>query len=114
MLRNPGPAELLDYDSSRLRGLVTEDGTATSHVSIIARALGIPVVGKVDGVMHNVDTGDRIIVDGDNAQVFVRPSEDIEAHMTETLRAREQRRSLYASMRVSKPLRVTAWMFLLT
>ena len=97
--RNPGPAELLDYDSSRLRGLVTEDGTATSHVSIIARALGIPVVGKVDGVMRNVDTGDRIIVDGDNAQVFVRPSEDIEAHMTETLRAREQRRSLYASMR---------------
>ncbi len=97
--RNPGPAELLDYDASRLRGLVTEDGTATSHVSIIARALGIPVVGNVDGAMRNVDTGDRIIVDGDNAQVFVRPSEDIEAHMTETLRAREQRRSLYASMR---------------
>lgn len=97
--RNPGPAELLDYDTSRLRGLVTEEGTATSHVSIIARALGIPVVGKVEGVMQNVDPGDRIIVDGDNAQVFVRPSDDIEGHMTETLRAREQRRSLYASMR---------------
>ena len=97
--RNPGPAELLDYDTSRLRGLVTEEGTATSHVSIIARALGIPVVGKVEGVMRNVDPGDRIIVDGDNAQVFVRPSDDIEAHMTETLRAREQRQSLYASMR---------------
>ena len=80
-------------------GASLRDGTATSHVSIIARALGIPVVGKVDGVMRNVDTGDRIIVDGDNAQVFVRPSEDIEAHMTETLRAREQRRSRYASMR---------------
>ena len=97
--RNPGPAELLDYDSSRLRGLVMEEGTATSHVSIVARALGIPVVGKVEGVMRNVDPGDRIIVDGDNAQVFVRPSDDIEAHMTETLRAREQRQSLYASMR---------------
>ena len=112
--RNPGPAELLDYDSSRLRGLVTEDGTATSHVSIIARALGIPVVGKVDGLMHNVDTGDRIIVDGDNAQVFVRPSEDIEAHMTETLRAREQRRSRYASMRGLKTVTRDPWMFLST
>ena len=97
--RNPGPAELLDYDTSKLRALVTEQGAATSHVSIIARALGIPVVSKLDGLMRSVDPGDRIIVDGDNGQVFVRPTDEIEAMMTETLRAREQRRSLWASMR---------------
>ena len=97
--RNPGPAELLDYDTSRVRALVTEHGTATSHVSIIARALGIPVVSKVDGLMKSVDPGDPVIVDGDNGLIFVRPSDEVQAMMTDTLVAREQRRSLYASMR---------------
>lgn len=97
--RNLGPAELLDYDTAKIRALVTEQGAATSHVSIIARALGIPVVSKIDGLMKNVDPGDPVIVDGDNGQIFIRPSEDIQAMVTDTLRAREQRRSLYASMR---------------
>jgi phosphotransferase system enzyme I (PtsP) len=99
LARNLGPAELLDYDTSKIRALVTEQGAATSHVSIIARALGIPVVSKIEGLMKNVDPGDPVIVDGDNGQIFVRPSEDIQSMVTDTLRAREQRRSLYASMR---------------
>ncbi len=40
--RSMGPAALLDYDRKRLRGLVLEEGGPTSHVSIVARALGIP------------------------------------------------------------------------
>ena len=39
--RTMGPAALLDYDRANLRGLVLEDGGPTSHVAIIARALGI-------------------------------------------------------------------------
>jgi phosphotransferase system enzyme I (PtsP) len=39
--RTMGPAELLDYDRQRLRGLVLEEGGAASHVAIVARALGI-------------------------------------------------------------------------
>ena len=39
--RTMGPAELLDYDRQRLRGLVLEEGGSTSHVAIVARALGI-------------------------------------------------------------------------
>ncbi len=45
--RAMGPAALLDYDRKRLRGLVLEEGTANSHVSIVARALGIPAVGEI-------------------------------------------------------------------
>ena len=97
--RNLGPAELLDYDTTRVRALVTEEGGATSHVSIIARALGIPVVAKIDGLMKSVDPGDPIIVDGDNGQIFVRPTESVQTILTDTIKAREQRRSLYASMR---------------
>ena len=100
--RNLGPAELLDYDAERLRALIMQEGAATSHVSIIARAMGIPVISKIDGLMKSVDPGDPVVVDGDNGQIFVRPSEDIQAMILDTLRAREQRRSLYASMRTLK------------
>lgn len=100
--RNLGPAELLDYDASRLRALVMQDGAATSHVSIIARAIGIPVVTKVDGLMQSVDPGDTVIVDGDNGQIVVRPTDGIQMMITDTLKARAQRRSLYASMRTLK------------
>ena len=45
-----GAAELLDYDRKSLRGLVLEEGSPTSHVVIVAKALGIPVVGQVANV----------------------------------------------------------------
>ena len=49
MARSLGPAELLDYDRSRLRGVILEEGSPTSHVAIVARALDIPMVGRVAG-----------------------------------------------------------------
>ena len=45
--RTMGAAELLDYDRERIRGLVLEEGGPTSHVAIVARALGIATVGRV-------------------------------------------------------------------
>src|SRR6188768_285284 len=45
--RSMGPAALLDYDRKKLRGLLLEEGGPTSHVSIVARALGIPTVGDI-------------------------------------------------------------------
>jgi phosphotransferase system enzyme I (PtsP) len=45
--RNLGPAELLEYDRRRLKGVILEEGSLTAHVVIVARAMGIPVVGRV-------------------------------------------------------------------
>ncbi len=45
--RTMGPTELLDYDRRKLRGLVLEEGSPTMHVAIVARALDIPVIGRV-------------------------------------------------------------------
>src|SRR5690606_1224191 len=49
--RSMGAAELLDYPRDRLRGLVLEDGASTSHVAIVARAMGLPVVGQLKGAV---------------------------------------------------------------
>ncbi len=75
--REMGPAELLDYDRKRLKGLVLEEGAPTSHVAIIARALDIPVVGRIESALVKVEAGDTVIVDGDEAQIVLRPGEDV-------------------------------------
>ncbi len=81
--RTMGPAELLDYDRRRLKGLVLEEGSPTAHVAIVARALDIPVVGRVKDVLDRVEAGDLVVVDGDEAAVLVRPSEDVQQAVDE-------------------------------
>lgn len=97
--RNMGPAELLDYEPRRLRALVLEEGTPTSHVAIVARALDIPVVGQVESLLNRIDPNDPVIVDGFNALVYVRAGEDIHQMVVENIRLRDQRRARYRAMR---------------
>lgn len=96
--RNLGPTELLDYDRSRLCGLVMEEGSRTMHAVIVARALGIPVIGRVDSVSSMVETGDSVIVDGEHGQVFIRPSEDIRQQFEGSLRLRQHRLQAWARL----------------
>lgn len=97
--RNLGPAELLDYDRRRLRALVLEEGSAYSHVAIVARALDIPVVGQASDILRRVEPLDFLIVDGDNGQVFVRPADDIQAVFVASLAARQRRQAEFAKLR---------------
>ena len=97
--RNMGPAQLLDYDRTRLRGLVLEEGSVTTHVAIVARALDIPVIGRATDLLDNVEPGDIVIVDADEAEAHIRPAEDVQQTFTEALRARAQRVAAYASLR---------------
>ena len=82
-----------------LRGVVLEEGSALSHVAIVARALDIPVVGRAAHVLSRVEPGDSIVVDGDNAQVLVRPAEDVLATVHSAIEARVERRRKYAALR---------------
>lgn len=68
-----GPADLMDYDYTKIRGLIIEDGTPTMHVSIVAKALGIPVVAKIKGIFEEIKTGELIAVDGNNGYVYQNP-----------------------------------------
>jgi len=77
--REIGPAELLDYDRSKLKGIVLEEGSASSHTAIICRALGIPIVGRADGVLDLIETGDFVLVDGEEGCVHIRPLDTQEA-----------------------------------
>ncbi|MCW5749386.1 MAG: phosphoenolpyruvate--protein phosphotransferase, partial [Alphaproteobacteria bacterium] len=97
--RDLGPADLLEYDRTKLRGLVLEEGSTLSHVAIVARALDIPVVGRVENILQRIEAGDAVVVDGDGAQVFVRPAEEIQQQIAETIGVREAQRQEYARLR---------------
>ena len=93
--RNMGPAELLDYDRDRLRGLVLEEAGPTSHVAIVARALNIATVGQLEDVVALAEAGDPIIVDGDTGEVHLRPPADIETAFADRARFRARRQEQY-------------------
>jgi phosphotransferase system, enzyme I, PtsP len=97
--RNLGPAALLDYDRSRLRGLVLEEGATTSHVTIVARALGIAAVGQIENASGLVDPGDAVIVDGISGEAHIRPPVDIESAYAEKVRFRARRQAQYRALR---------------
>ncbi len=97
--RNMGPADLLEYDRTRLRAIVLEDGAATSHVAIVARSLGLVAVGQADSVASICETGDDIIVDGSMGLVYLRPTPDVEASYVDKVKLSAKRQAHYAELR---------------
>jgi phosphotransferase system enzyme I (PtsP) len=97
--RTLGPADLLDYDLSKVHGVVLEEGSPSMHVAIIARALSIPMVARVPAVLGKIGAGDPVIVDGDNGSVFIRPGEDVSATFVATVRMRREKQKAYATLR---------------
>src|ERR1700761_7033677 len=77
--RNMGPAELLDYGREKLLGLALEDAATTSHVAIVARSMGLPLVSSLDGIADSARAGNAIVVDGETGEVHLRPPTEIVA-----------------------------------
>ena len=97
--RSLGPAELLNYDPSRLRAIVLEEGSASAHATIVARALDVPMVGRIAGLLSRVETGDAVLVDGENAVIYLRPGDEVRANFDTALEARGERLRLYRDLR---------------
>ncbi len=102
--RNLGPAELLEYDRRRLKGVVLEEGSLTAHVTIVARAMGVPVLGRARDVRRVVADGDMILLDVNQAVAFVRPTPAMEEAFEARLIASQKRRASFAALKHEKPV----------
>ncbi len=101
--RNLGPAELLEYDKRRLKGVILEEGSLTAHVVIVARAMGIPVLGRVRGLRGAVRDGDALLLDADQGNATVRAAPPmIEAFEARFAKSKERQAS-YAKLRDVEP-----------
>jgi phosphotransferase system enzyme I (PtsI) len=86
------PLDALDLHRRGIAGFATEHGGPTSHGAIVARALGIPYVFGVVGLLGAVAAGEIVCVDGSRGDVVIGPDET-------TVRAFDQRRSQAAERR---------------
>ncbi|KQS95098.1 MULTISPECIES: phosphoenolpyruvate--protein phosphotransferase [unclassified Rhizobium] len=102
--RAMGAAELLDYPRENVRGLVLEEGAVTSHVVIVARAMGIPVVGQAAGAVALAENRDAIIIDGDDGKVHLRPMADLQRAYEEKVRLRARRQAQFRALRGVDPV----------
>src|SRR3569833_2215653 len=84
--RNMGPAELLEYDRTRLR-------------AIVARSLGLVAVGQADNIVSISENGDDIIVDGPAGTVHLRPTPELEQNYVDKVRLGAKRRAHYLELR---------------
>lgn len=65
--------DVLRFGRHGMLGCVTEEGGTTSHVSIIAKALGLPTLVGVDSISASVSSGDPVILDGERGRLIVHP-----------------------------------------
>ncbi|MDV6331804.1 phosphoenolpyruvate--protein phosphotransferase [Asticcacaulis sp. 201] len=97
--RDLGPADLLEYDRTRLKGILLEEGSASNHAAIVARALQIPCVGRLQSLRDRVSQGDLVIVDGETGEAYLRPRPDIIEAATARIEVRTQRRAEFSKIK---------------
>jgi phosphotransferase system enzyme I (PtsP) len=102
--RNLGPAELLEYDRRRLKGVILEEGSLTAHVIIVARAMGVPVLGRARDIRRQVAEGDLLLLDVGEANVFARPTPAMEEAFEAKLLLRQKRKAAFAALRDVPPV----------
>ncbi|HBL15837.1 MAG TPA: phosphoenolpyruvate--protein phosphotransferase [Elusimicrobia bacterium] len=67
------PSATAHMHLQNVAGFVTERGSKTSHASILARSMGVPLVVGVEGACSRIRTGDLLIVDGTTGKVVINP-----------------------------------------
>jgi phosphotransferase system enzyme I (PtsP) len=97
--RNLGPAELLEYDRRRLKAVLLEEGSLTSHMTIVARAIGVPVIGRLNDIRHSLEEGEQVLVDGDNGSIIIRPSRPLLSSFEHRMTLSQKRRAEFAAVK---------------
>ena len=96
--RNISPLELISM-RNHLRGIILEEGSVGSHTTILCRALNIPLVIQTKTVTDNAGQGDRVILDGDQGMVHLRPEEEITRAYTSKLAMQTKAQESFRNLR---------------
>lgn len=83
------PGETAGFDSSKVLGICTEAGGPGGHTAIVARGMEIPAVVGVGNFLHNIQSGDEVIVDGHLGRIIVSPDEATRERYLQRRKARQ-------------------------
>ncbi len=104
LARRLGPAELLDWHARGIGALAIEEGSPAGHAAIVARALGLPALGGIRGLVAAAEPGEEAVLDGDEATLILRPDAEVRQAYARALTARTQRQAGWAALR-TRPAR---------
>jgi phosphoenolpyruvate-protein phosphotransferase len=93
------PSETATLPRPLIAALLTEAGSPTSHAAILARALGIPAVVGVSGLLEAVDGGTELAVDGGSGEIVVAPEDAERKEFEERAKGAEERRKRLGALR---------------
>lgn len=99
MAKDMYPSDTVKINPALVKGIITEEGGVTSHVSIIAKSLGIPTLVGVKGILSKVDDGEYICMDAGEGIIVVKPDEDTEKEYLDKKAAYEQERARLEGLR---------------
>jgi len=69
------PSDMLNINKKRVKAIVLDSGTRTSHTAILARSFDIPTVVGLGNCVKGLNSGDILIVDGGSGEVITNPDE---------------------------------------
>nr|WP_244999758.1 phosphoenolpyruvate--protein phosphotransferase [Brevundimonas nasdae] len=87
------PSQLMALDAVKVAGLCTAQGGPTSHVAILAAAMGVPALVAVGAALDRVDNGVLVVLDADGRQLIANPSAARQAGAQSAVAARDRRRA---------------------
>ena len=99
LARRLGPAQLLEWHARGIGGVVIEEGSSAGHAAILARALGLPAVGGVRGVVDAAEAGDSAVLDAEEGQVILRPEAEVRQGYARALDTRIQLEAGFAAQK---------------
>lgn len=68
------PSQAVGFNSSQIKGLITEKGGPTSHAAILARSLGIPLVAGIPNLTRHIELSTPVFLNGYTGEVIINPS----------------------------------------
>jgi phosphotransferase system enzyme I (PtsP) len=105
------PSDMLKYFAQGISGMILTSGGVTSHVSILARSLKIPLIISDAAALDSVDTGTAVLMDADVGNIYVNPSKEVIRQFTGSNAAREKLKAVkvgskHAETSDGKPVRL--------
>ena len=75
--KNVSPLDLIMYDASGIKAVVTQEGTFTSHTAIVANTLNISYMMGIEDCLNKVKDGQTVIIDGFSGEIIIDPDFEI-------------------------------------
>ncbi|MDO4308800.1 MAG: phosphoenolpyruvate--protein phosphotransferase [Eubacteriales bacterium] len=93
------PSDTVKMNPEFVKGILTEEGGVTSHVSIMAKSMNIPTLVGVKGIMSKVKDGGLVCMDAESGTIVVEPDQDTRDEYASKKEAYEKEREMLIQLR---------------